>query len=485
LWPAWQGLIGYWEDTHLLTYTHGYLILAVTMWLIWRDRDALRGLQPQLWWPGLLVTLGLSLLWYLAWVSGIQVGYLALSPLILVSAAAGAMGPAAVRTLAFPVGYLFFAIPLWGSFNTQLQALTIFGVSLMIRATGVPAFIEGNHVHIPAGTFEIAGGCSGLHFFIVALAVAALYGELGRDRIGVRLKLLALAAVLSVLMNWVRVYTIILQGHLTDMQGYLVRVDHYKFGWALFGVLLVIFFWLARRIVPVTAVELPSAPTQAASADPGRGIAALALSLITMVSGPVLGQAAVRMAKPGVAILSLPDGSGGWVGPGAADMSWMPRYFNPDAVAQGTYTRDASTVNVYLNAYLYQAQGHELVYYKNDVLGGEGWQARSERAASVNLAGGSRFPYVEIEAEAPDGSRWLVGRTQVAGGRVFDRELPSKLYYGFAVLGRKPLSGLVAAAVRCSTECDEARASLQSFFSAHADAMIARIDGAASPPGGG
>jgi len=53
-----------------------------------------------------------------------------------------------------------------------------------------------NYVHIPSGTFEIAGGCSGLHFFIVALAISALYGELQRDSIKIRVALICLAALL-------------------------------------------------------------------------------------------------------------------------------------------------------------------------------------------------------------------------------------------------------------------------------------------------
>jgi EpsI family protein len=429
-----------------------------------------------------LATLAFSVLWYLAWTSGIEVGYLALLPLLLLGAVGGALGPAALATLAFPIGYLYFAIPVWSLINTPLQSLTTFGVSLMIRVTGVPAYIEGNHVHIPAGTFEIAGGCSGLHFFIVALSISALYGELGRDRLPIRLKLLALAAVLGVLMNWVRVYTIILQGHLTDMQGYLVKVDHYKFGWVLFAVLLVIFFWLARRIAPDPIAEPAPAASLATSTGFGKSLVGLAVSLAAMLSGPALAQAASRMAGPGEAALTLPAAANGWAGPGVADPSWMPRYFGQDAVVQGTYERGPAAVSVYLNAYLYQAQGHELVFYENDVLGGEPWQALSERGNSVNRASGGRFPYVEIEATAADGSRWLVARTQVVGGRVFDREIASKLYYGVAVLRGAPVSGLVAAAVRCTTQCDEAHAQLESFFSAHADAMIASIGAAASRP---
>ncbi len=39
-------------------------------------------------------------------------------------------------------------------------------------------------------------------------------------------------------------------GYLTDMQHYLVRVDHYYFGWALFAVAMAVFFLLARGKPP-------------------------------------------------------------------------------------------------------------------------------------------------------------------------------------------------------------------------------------------
>ena len=51
--------------------------------------------------------------------------------------------------------------------------------------------------HVPAGSLEIAGGCSGLHFFIVGVAIAALYGELNRDSLRTRVQLVALAALLA------------------------------------------------------------------------------------------------------------------------------------------------------------------------------------------------------------------------------------------------------------------------------------------------
>ena len=37
-WPTTASLIEQWEDTVRRTYTHGFLIVAITLWLLWRDR---------------------------------------------------------------------------------------------------------------------------------------------------------------------------------------------------------------------------------------------------------------------------------------------------------------------------------------------------------------------------------------------------------------------------------------------------------------
>jgi exosortase/archaeosortase family protein len=95
-------------------------------------------------------------------------------------------------------------------------------VRAALRLTGVPSYFSGELVQIPAGVFEIQGGCSGLHYFIVGLAVAVLLGELRRDPWRTRLRWVLVGGALALASNWVRVYTIILAGHLTHMQSYLV-----------------------------------------------------------------------------------------------------------------------------------------------------------------------------------------------------------------------------------------------------------------------
>src|ERR671910_106591 len=39
-WPTTLSLVEQWEDTVRRTYTHGYLIVVLTLWLLWRNRSS-------------------------------------------------------------------------------------------------------------------------------------------------------------------------------------------------------------------------------------------------------------------------------------------------------------------------------------------------------------------------------------------------------------------------------------------------------------
>lgn len=230
LWPTTQTLLSLWADTQITTYTHGYLIALISIGLLVRPRPHLEAAGDSASVVGYLLLAALSIVWLIAVRAGMQSAHQLLLPPLIWLAIYAALGMRVARRCAFAVFFLYFAIPLWGEANDWLQAATVHAVAALLKVTGVVAFVDGNTVHLARGVFEIAGGCSGLHFFIIALALAALYGEINDDSVLTRLELLALATVLALLTNWLRVYLIILAGYLTDMQHYLVRVEHYRFG---------------------------------------------------------------------------------------------------------------------------------------------------------------------------------------------------------------------------------------------------------------
>ena len=250
---SWQALAGRWLQWSY-GYDHGWLIAALPAWLVWRERNVLAAGRPC--WPGLILVAGAAAGWLLARAADVGIGQEILLPVPLWGATLTVFGPVAARALAFPLGFLYFAIPIWDFVNPFLQAATTAVVGAMLVVTGVPSLVEGNIVTIPAGRFEIAGGCAGVAFFMTAGALAALYGHLHYDgRWGRRLLLLVIAFAGAMVLNWVRVYVVIVAGHLTDMQHYLVRVDHYTFGWALFTVALLPFYVIARRIEPALTAQ--------------------------------------------------------------------------------------------------------------------------------------------------------------------------------------------------------------------------------------
>ena len=261
------------------------------------------------------------------------------------------------------MGLLYSAIPVWHIFVPALLSMTVSVVSALLRIVSIPAYVTGDYVHIRSGVFHIEDGCAGLHYFIVAATIAVLHGELRGDRLGTRLYLFCLAIALALASNWLRVFIIIVAGDLTDMQHYLVRVDHSVFGWVVFAVAMVVFLLLAARR-PVFAPEAREAGEPAARAGGTSGVVRVAaLAVVVSAVGPAwLLLAPVRTAEaPNVTVPAVLDG---WDGPSeSCHGRWRPQYETADLHVLREFTRGGTAVCFYAATYLTQHQGKELIGY--------------------------------------------------------------------------------------------------------------------------
>jgi len=339
--------------------------------------------------------------------------------------------------------------------------------------TSVPAYVTGNVVHIPAGAFEIAGGCSGLHFFIVGLAVAALFGEVHRDGWRVRLKLLVLAAVLAMVSNWVRIYTIVVAGHLTNMQHYLVRVDHYYFGWGLFAVTLLVFFWLANRI-PATSPSRDVSEQRPSSAllpsTSWRGLVlGGALSLAGVAVGPVLATIApVRAAEFPQTLLPPVAGSWSLVNGDSQGSFWHPSYAGSDAQQMGIYRHGPDEAAAFVAVYLEQWQGKELIGFGNSLMNGLGNVLADD---TIETPGG----IARRLRTAGAAGRSVVLYYYGIGAKRAVRPFVAQLKYGVTSLFTATPSRVVAVKARCGADCDAAEASARQ--------LLTELDSAWAIPG--
>lgn len=367
-WPTVWSFAGTWSQGVM---HHGWLIGGLTVWLVWRHRrDFLAGKVGD---PLLLgVVAGLSLFWFTATVAHIQVFHQLAFTLVVVFWALAVFGRPMLRIVLLTGATFVLAVPVWDAIVPVLQRLTTWMSGGLVRLTGIHAVIEGDLIHIPAGSFWVADGCAGTGFFVSALAVGAMYAHLMVRGWRSQLAVVSAAALMALVANWVRVGSLIVIGQVTDMQSGLIA-NHYGYGWILFGIGLVPFFavagWIERR-----ESRTPTPPSPAPALDEtmiqrlfGRAVAASGFAVI----GPVLY----------FAIGALPsrsdDGQGlaGVIGgdewePVVGEerpFSWQPDY-------QGATVHEAPVFTdgerrIYTDRFVFrrQAQGAKLIGYPNRI----------------------------------------------------------------------------------------------------------------------
>jgi exosortase len=459
-WPSTVMLYEEWSDFVNITYTHGWLILAVCVALLWRVRHEIAAAPARPWPLAALALIGAIALWLVCYRASMEEAYVAVFPALFWLAAATAFGWPVARLLMFPVAFFYFAIPTWSQLANPLQSLTVLAMRAFLGVTGPHAQIDGSLIHIPNGSFVIEEGCSGLHFLIVGLAVAALHGELRRDPPRTRVEQLALMTGLSLLANWVRVYTVIEAGYLTDMRSYLVSVSHYWFGWGVFAVALVAFFWLSTWFSPAA----PPEPTRAASGTPapaGRGeLLGFALALLLLAGLPEA-SALLRNARgaPAYAHDSPAVSPPPWapVAPDAQSL-WVPVFAGAHEEVRASFAGAAGeTVEIYRARYLEQRQGAELVGETSSVFGEYLVPIAQQDVHSAQGA------FRETELEAPGDGRSVLWSRYVIGRRVFLHGLSEQLWYGVSALFYRPPASVLALRVECRADCERARAVLREF----------------------
>ncbi len=368
-----------------------------------------------------------------------------LIPAILWLCVLAAFGRNVAVALALPIGFLYFAWPGWAHLAPVLQALTTRAVGLLASAVGLRVYIEGNTVGIPEGTFEIEGGCSGIHFLVVGLALAVLQGELIDAPIRRRVKLIAVMAALTIVCNWVRVFTIVMAGHLTDMQHFLIR-EHYTFGWVLFAIVVGTFIWITAKPDPEAASS-----THTDSPVTSRGpqaIAYMAAAAVLLIA-PILGQAlaAADARTPAPMKMEFPAGRTNWSGPTLlATSDWRPKFLGADIVEQVTY-RDGVGNSVEVAAIIYrlQEQGSELIGDSASLLGDSKTTVVSDEIVSTPAG-----KFRELIGEDRERRRFLIRYRYDIGGRQFVKPLQSQLWYGIRSLGGAPYSALLAYGTACN-----------------------------------
>ena len=366
---TWMGMAAIWERSE--TFAHGWLIVPISLWLIWRRRQVLATLHPQPEYLPLLGVAGLGFAWLLGNIAGAgvvqQYAFTLTLPLLVWSM----LGRQVASAILFPLGYLVLAVPFGEVFLPWLMSFTADFTVWALRLTGIPIYREGLFFTIPSGQWSVVEACSGLRYLIASFTLGTLYAYLTYRSFKRRLVFTLASVLVPIAANGVRAYMIVMIGHLSGMK-LAVGVDHLIYGWLFFGLVMLLLFWIGafwREDTDELATEgAPAAVGGAQHQSRARLLAALAGALL--VAGVWPAYANHIFGNPNVEVaLQLPDPDG-WQRT-APSNDWHPSYDNAGFKLQRDLQQGGARAGVFIAYYPSPVKGKEMVSTGNRIVAGE------------------------------------------------------------------------------------------------------------------
>jgi exosortase len=220
-------------------YSHGPLVLAAFVWLMWRRRESLRfsaddgsNILP-------LLTLLFGLVCYAL---GSMHGSMAIEAFAIVPVFLGAsgflFGKTATKAILFPALFLFFLVPpplvLTDMLTSPLKMFVATASAALLKLAGYAVSRNGAVILINDYTIVVGDPCSGLRSLIALMAVGALYAQLQASSRLKRSVLFLSVIPISILANIVRLIMLCLitcylgeaaaEGFLHGFSGFLLFV---------------------------------------------------------------------------------------------------------------------------------------------------------------------------------------------------------------------------------------------------------------------
>jgi exosortase A len=206
-WRAMPLLVRQWASDD--DYTHGFLIVPLSLYFVWERREALRRTAVRPAWAGAgLLALGLLLL--LVGSVGAELFLQRFSSIVVVAGLVWLiLGTGFLRELLFPIAFLVFMVPLpaivMNAVAFPLQLFAAQSATFCMQAAGIPVLREGNTIVLSNTTLEVVEACSGIRSLQALLALGAVYGYFTQKAVWKRWALLVLSVPIAIAANAFRV----------------------------------------------------------------------------------------------------------------------------------------------------------------------------------------------------------------------------------------------------------------------------------------
>jgi len=216
--------------------SYAWYVPLFSLYLVWRDREAIRRSLGPCEWNGVLALLPFLLIGFLG-VRGSQIRFEIVGFAGTLVAAVWAFygRPAAARIL-FPAAFLLFCMPLTSFLDVitvHLRLLASASAEIVMRGFGVGIVRHGTALTMPGGfAMDVVNPCSGLRSLFAMTALTAGYAYLNQPTWTRRALLFATSVPYAILGNVARIVSICIaarlfgndfaNGFYHDYSGYVV-----------------------------------------------------------------------------------------------------------------------------------------------------------------------------------------------------------------------------------------------------------------------
>jgi exosortase A len=472
-----HGIVDIWNRSG--TFAHGYVVLPISLWMIWQRRATLARLPVRPYWPALAALAACGAIWLLAELGGVltaaQYAFAAMLPLT----ALAILGKRIARAIAFPLLFVLFAVPFGEVFIPPLIDITANFTVAAIRATGIPVLREGNSFALPSGNWSVVEACSGLRYLISSITLGCLYASLTYRSRWRQAAFVLCSILVPIIANGMRAFMIVMIGHLSGMK-LAVGVDHIIYGWVFFGIVMFLLFWIGSlwredRVAEVANNAVLAAPPPAPA--PATRLAAAGLAIALCTGGWPLWLRHIEGAEHNPPRADLSRFVPAWQ-EAPAFTSWTPAFLPANAQLHRFLRHDGRTAGLDVLYYRQQDAGSKLVSSSN-VLAPlhDPWRVADSATRTETV--GERRLAVRESALAGPGPRMIVWQWYWIEGRTTASDYAGKLLQvkerflgqgddGAAVLVSAPYDG----------DPEQARATLRAFLAANLHPLEAALNAA-------
>jgi len=464
------------------TYSHAFLILPISLWLVWEKRVQLRETRPAVE-PHALWALPVMLfVWWMGELSTInELKEFAIVGMVIVAILA-MLGRQVFRLIWFPALYLFFMVPTGQYLIAPMQRFATEFTDTGLTLLRILHYTHGTFIEVSNGVFEVAEACAGLRFMIATVALGVIFAYIS-FRKWYKIALFMLSCVIIPLIgNGLRVLGIIVLAHFTNNR-YGAGADHVLYGWGFNIAILLVLFFIGSFFRDHIDDHVKTGAISSSSDSPVRIWAVVAAAAILIFSLPAYASWRESQTQaPDISALTKPMSMPGWhtVRPIG---DWAPDYAGMAARLGLSFVPDAPPaavpVDLYVGYYANARSAHELTAHIDHLWNAKTMTLLTTRRVNARLQG-KDLEMQELVITSP-AARRVIWSAYWIDGRFTASSFATKLLQVPAALSGREGQAIVAVSTIVDTTDKEARRRLRQALLAMSD-LPDRLDAAGHRP---